>query len=99
MVTGMMLSLISTHTRILGTTLDFIKAIFSKGCHYSSETWFTNGQHSGFRQLFNGLLFILFKGASHQVPQAKRAAAFDMVKDAFAGHTDVWRMMEEHKFK
>lgn len=67
---------------------------FSNESLIYSDTWFTEGQHSGFHQLFNGLLFIIFKGASHQVPQAKRAAAFGMFKDALAGHTDVWKMIE-----
>ena len=38
-----------------------------------SNPWFTNGQHSGFVQLFGGIVFTTFKGASHQVPQSKRA--------------------------
>lgn len=37
------------------------------------KPWFTNEQHSGFIQAYNGLVFITVKGASHQVPQAKRA--------------------------
>lgn len=38
-----------------------------------SNPWFTDKQHSGFEQIFSGVLFVLVKGASHQVPQSKRA--------------------------
>jgi hypothetical protein len=45
-----------------------------------------NGQHAGFEQLFSGINFITFKGASHQVPQTKRAEAYDMFFNVLAGH-------------
>lgn len=34
--------------------------------------WFTDGQHSGFQQLYGGLLLTIVKGGSHQVPMSKR---------------------------
>ena len=37
-----------------------------------SGPWFTLNQHSGFEQAFAGINLIIFKGASHQVPQSKR---------------------------
>lgn len=53
--------------------------------------WFTGNQHSGFHQLYNGLLFTTFKGASHQVPQSKRAEAFQMFQSVLDGHVDKLR--------
>jgi hypothetical protein len=44
------------------------------------------GQHAGFEQLFSGINFVIFKGASHQVPQTKRAAAFDLFDSIIKGH-------------
>ena len=38
-----------------------------------SNPWFTDQQHSGFEQIFSGVIFISVKGASHTVPQTKRA--------------------------
>lgn len=43
-----------------------------------STPWFVNEQHAGFIQLYSGVSFVLVKGASHQVPQSKRAEAFDL---------------------
>ena len=40
---------------------------------YLYTPWFVNKQHAGFTQLYSGLLFLTVKGASHQVPQTKRA--------------------------
>lgn len=51
-----------------------------------SHPWFTDRQHSGFIQLYNGILFITVKGASHQVPQSKRAEAFNLFKMVVEGH-------------
>lgn len=39
---------------------------------YLYTPWFTNNQHSGFIQLYSGIVFTIVKGASHQVPQSKR---------------------------
>ena len=39
--------------------------------------WFTNGQHSGFVQLWSGVVFTTFKGGSHQVPQSRRPDALN----------------------
>jgi hypothetical protein len=47
--------------------------IFSKSFLIFSHPWFTDRQHSGFIQLYNGIVFITVKGASHTVPQTKRA--------------------------
>jgi hypothetical protein len=38
-----------------------------------SVPFFTNNQHSGFHQLYSGLVLTIVKGASHMVPQSKRA--------------------------
>ncbi len=51
-----------------------------------SNPWFTNSQHSGFEQIFSGIIFITVKGASHQVPQAKRAEAFNLFDSIVEGH-------------
>jgi len=40
---------------------------------YIYHPWFTNKQHSGFIQIYNGIIFMTVKGASHMVPQSKRA--------------------------
>lgn len=56
-----------------------------------SQPWFTNKQHSGFMQLFNGLSFVTFKGASHQVPQSKRAEALEFFTNVLEGHKDYQR--------
>jgi len=40
---------------------------------YLYTPWFVNEQHAGFIQLYSGVSFVLVKGASHQVPQSKRA--------------------------
>ena len=41
-----------------------------------STPWFVNDQHAGFIQLYSGVSFITVKGASHMVPQSKRAEGF-----------------------
>lgn len=43
---------------------------------YLYGPWFVGNQHAGFSQLYSGLLFLTVKGASHQVPQSKREAAY-----------------------
>jgi|688.fasta_scaffold141115_2 hypothetical protein len=47
--------------------------IFSKYFVIYSQPWFTDRQHSGFVQIYNGIVFFTVKGASHTVPQTKRA--------------------------
>ncbi len=43
--------------------------------------WFAEGQHAGFRLDYtNNLSYITVKGASHQVPQSRRAAALEMFR-------------------
>jgi len=42
-------------------------------------------------QLFNGLTFVTFKGASHQVPQSKRAEALEFFTNVLEGHKDYQR--------
>ena len=44
----------------------------------SSGPWFTNKQHSGFEYAFSGVNLIIFKGASHQVPQSKRPESYQV---------------------
>ena len=34
------------------------------------------------------MIFATFKGASHQVPQAKRAEAFNLFNNIISGHND-----------
>ena len=41
-----------------------------------SGPWFTNKQHSGFQYAFSGVNLVIFKGASHQVPQSKRPESY-----------------------
>lgn len=53
-----------------------------------SNPWFTDGQHSGFEQIFSGVLFVLVKGASHQVPQSKRADAYQLFESTVHGHKE-----------
>ena len=57
---------------------DTIKNIYglklSESKPYSSI--FLDDQHIGFNQYYDGIHFMLVKGASHQVPQSKRAAAY-----------------------
>jgi hypothetical protein len=43
-------------------------------------------QHAGFQQLYSKINFVTFKGASHQVPQTKRAASFDLFNSIVQGH-------------
>lgn len=61
---------------------DTLAGIGILGLEVSSlrRPWFTNEQHSGFIENYNGLSFITIKGASHQVPQAKRAESFNMLQ-------------------
>jgi len=56
----------------------FKRPTFSKAFFYCSTPWFVNEQHAGFIQLYSGVSFVLVKGASHQVPQSKRAEAFEL---------------------
>jgi len=46
-------------------------------------------------QLFNGLTFVTFKGASHQVPQSKRAEALEFFTNVLEGHKDYQRYVVE----
>lgn len=48
--------------------------------------WFTDKQHSGFEQIYSGVIFITVKGASHQVPQSKRAESYNIIDSIIAGH-------------
>ena len=51
---------------------------------YPRKPWFTDGQHSGFFDYYGDpieLIFVTIKGASHQVPQSKRAEAFQFFDD------------------
>ena len=41
-----------------------------------SQPFFANDQHAGFIQVFNGVNFVIMKGASHQVPQSKRPESY-----------------------
>lgn len=45
-----------------------------------------NDEHVGFIQIWSGVVFFLFKGASHMVPQTKRAAAQQLFRDTISGH-------------
>ncbi len=47
-----------------------------------SKPFFALNQHAGWTQLYGGLLFVRMKGASHQVPQSKRAEAYELFKMA-----------------
>lgn len=45
------------------------------------QPWFAEDQHAGFKLDYtNNLSLIIVKGASHQVPQSRRVAAFEMFK-------------------
>lgn len=46
------------------------------------KPFFANNQHAGWSQIYGGLLFFRMKGASHQVPQSKRAEAYELFKQA-----------------
>ena len=39
-------------------------------------------QHAGWSQIYGGMLFFRVKGASHMVPQSKRAEAYHLFKVA-----------------
>jgi hypothetical protein len=45
-----------------------------------------NDQHSGWTQVYSGVVFSIIKGASHQVPQSKRAEAYDLFKQTLEAH-------------
>jgi hypothetical protein len=45
-----------------------------------------NSQHAGFSQHWSGVDYITVKGASHQVPQAKRREALQMFVNILSGH-------------
>ena len=47
-----------------------------------STNFFADGQHAGWTQIFGGMLYVQIKGGSHQVPQSKRAAAYELFKIA-----------------
>lgn len=53
---------------------------------YTMNPWFTDKQHSGFEQIYSGVIFVTFKGASHQVPQTKRAESYNLIESVLAGH-------------
>lgn len=46
---------------------------------------FLDDQHIGFNQLYDGIHFMLVKGASHQVPQTKRASAYHIFESVIGG--------------
>lgn len=69
--------------------------IVSKNIVYFSKPWFTDDQHSGFEQIYGGLLYLTVKGASHQVPQAKRAQAYDLFNATVTGHVGEKHRMEK----
>jgi serine carboxypeptidase-like clade 2 len=64
---------------------------------YIYQPWFVNKQHAGFSQLYSGLLFLTVKGASHQVPQAKREAAFELFNNTLSGHPEFEILEKELK--
>lgn len=66
---------------------------------YVFHPWFVGNQHAGFSQLYSGLLFLTVKGASHQVPQAKREAAYQIFQDSLSGHPEFQHLPEEIKSK
>jgi hypothetical protein len=68
-------------------TLKNIKALNLRES-YIYHPWFTLNQHAGFVQLYSGLLYVTFKGASHQVPQTKRAASLQLFNDTLGGHPE-----------
>ena len=43
-------------------------------------------QHCGFIQQYDGLSMVIVKGASHQVPQSKRASAEELFKIFVESH-------------
>jgi hypothetical protein len=48
---------------------------------------FTNGQHSGFIELYNGITFATIKGGSHSAAQNRRADMYYFFKAILDGHT------------
>jgi hypothetical protein len=66
---------------------------------YIYHPWFVGDQHAGFSQLYSGLIFITVKGASHQVPQTKRAASLQLFTDTLGGHPEFEHLPEHLKFK
>ena len=49
--------------------------------------WFTDNQHSGFTQLYSGIVFSVVKGGSHMLPQSKRPEAFNLFNMTISGHS------------
>lgn len=81
-------------------TVKNIKSTLRLRESYVYHPWFTGsqyGQHAGFAQLYSGLLFLTVKGASHQVPQSKREAAFQIFKDTLSGHPEFQHLPENMK--
>lgn len=70
-----------------GDTLQGIKELGLSPV-YTYNPWFTNNQHSGFEQIFGGVIFITVKGASHTVPQTKPAEAYNIFDSIIEGHKD-----------
>ncbi len=64
---------------------------------YVYHPWFVGNQHAGFSQLYSGMLFMTIKGASHQVPQSKREAAFQIFNDTLGGHPEFQHLPEKIK--
>lgn len=82
---GMMQSPTTTPSKALNSFI-CSKLTSSTKLFYLSVPWFTDKQHSGFMQLYSGILFVTVKGASHMVPQSKRAEAFNLFKQVLDGH-------------
>jgi hypothetical protein len=78
-------------------TVKNIKSTLRLKESYIYHPWFTGNQHAGFAQLYSGLLFLTVKGASHQVPQSKREAAFQIFKDTLSGHPEFQHLPEKMK--
>ena len=52
----------------------------------------------GFSQIWSGVIFFLYKGASHMVPQTARAAAQEMFKMTIAGHNLTETLMNQARY-
>jgi len=78
-------------------TVKNIKSTLKLRESYIFHPWFTGNQHAGFAQLYSGLLFLTVKGASHQVPQSKREAAFQIFQDTLSGHPEFQHLPENIK--
>ncbi len=78
-------------------TVKNIKSTLRLKESYVYHPWFAGNQHAGFAQLYSGLLFLTVKGASHQVPQSKRKAAFQIFEDTLSGHSEFEHLPESMK--